>query len=492
MIVPPLRKVTHRPVALVSAGYRRLTVATEDGERTYDRRRDIEAALARLSGHCVFSPGGLAHLRYSTGATSWCLSAWRGKETRMTHVPTGVSVTSLRGTLEDSDDVWGDLQRVLRWLHGYGIGPASISAMSWALWRASLAGEVSIGFDPDVGRAAFYGGRQEVAPAAPDGGGREFRHMVATDIRAAYPHAMASGPSYALSLREVDPTTTIDPSIAGIATARVMVPSDLDYAPLPVRIAPAIIQFQWGLIFGTWPWCELAAAAEVGCEVTVARSYAPRREGDPFGAWWPLAQEGRDLPGASGRLAKAITNSLWGQFAMVGDGRTEVRWTDDEGEDAYAVELPNRSMPHTWCSHIAAETSGRVRTRLLTEGLFGSPVRPVHIDTDGIIVRKSAAKKSGVAFGEWRQTESMARVQVKAPQLYRYTCGHGCGVSHTKWHYKASGLTKSQAPRFFDRHGETATTISYLAEFDANLPPDHVAEIERRRALLDEAAGFGL
>lgn len=497
MKVPPLTRSRFRPVALVAAGHRSLTVATEDGETTYRRARDIDAALARLSGHVVYAPAGLAHLRHSTGATAWTLNAWRGRETRMRHEPSGTTVTSLRGSLSDMSVIWDDLAVVLQWLRSYGVGPGSISSMAWNLWRASLGNQVVIGFDPEVGRAGLYGGRQEVHPS-PEGHPREYRHMVATDIRAAYPHAMASGPPYALSLREVDPETALDPAVSGLAVATVVVPSDLDYAPLPVRVAPAIIQFQWGRLAGVWPWCELHAAAELGCDVSVVRSFAPRREGDIFAAWWPLAQEGRRLPGGAAQLAKAITNSLWGQFGMVGDSRSEVRWSDDAGEIPYSVDLPERMMPHAWCAHIAGETTGRVRRRLLVEGMSGSRVRPVHVDTDGVIVRRSVSPGGDLgvsgdgAVGEWRTKQVMPRLQVKAPQLYRYTCGKGCGVTHTKWHYVASGLTPERAPQFFDRHGATATQISYLAQFDACLPPGHADDVEARRKALAEAQGFGL
>jgi hypothetical protein len=496
MKIPSLGRQRFRPVALVAAGHRSLTVATEAGERTYRKVRDIESALLRLSDHVVYAPAGLAQLRHATGAQSWTLSAWRGRETRMRHEPSGTTVTSLRGSLEDSEDYWGDLAAVLHWLRQYGVAPGSISAMAWSLWRASLAGEVVIGFDPEVGRAGLYGGRQEVHPSAPDGGPREYRHMVASDIRAAYPHAMASGAPYALSLREVDPETALDPAVSGLAVATVVVPSDLPYATLPVRVAPAIIQFQWGRLAGVWPWCELHAAADLGCEVKVVRSFAPRREGDIFGAWWPIAQEGRRLPGTASRLAKAITNSLWGQFGMVGDSRSEVRWSDDAGEVPFSVDLPERMMPHAWCAHVAAETTGRVRKRLLTEGLYDSRSRPVHIDTDGIIVRRGTqlpvCQQATGDEGAWRDKTDMARVQIKAPQLYRFTCGTGCGLTHAKWHYVASGLTKQQAPGFFRKAGDTATQISYLAQFDSCLPPGHADDVERRRKLLAEAQGLGL
>jgi hypothetical protein len=483
-----LKTFRPKPVALVIPGHRRLAVCTEDGERLAEGKRAVEQALAYLEGHVVYVPRSLQAMKYTTGATSWTLSTWRGRETRMTYNPTGLAFTSLRGVLEESTEPWQDLQTCLRWLRGYGVAPASLSSMAWSLWRASLPGEVTIGFDPDIGRSALFGGRQEISEP------REYAHMVSADIRAAYPFSMASGGDYALSLRSVSPQTVLDPSVAGLARCRVVVPTDLPYAPLPVRIAPQIIQFQRGMIRGTWPWRELAAARELGCEVSVDQCWAPRRTADLFGSWWPIAQEGRRLPGAAAMMAKSILNSLWGQFGMVGDDRAEIRWTDDKGETPYNLPLEERKMPHEWTAHIAAETTGRVRTRTLTEGMYGSTYRPVHVDTDGIIVRRSAPVPSpaGDAPGQWRVKERMARVQIKAPQLYRFTCGKGCGVTHIKWHHVASGVGPGAAPEFWRRQGQTGTGISHLARFDTCLPPGHHADVERNGALRSEAYGLGV
>ena len=469
VIVEPLRRFTRRPVALLDPGHRQLTVTTEDGIRTASGARDVEELLAGLSGHVCYAGSGLARFRWTTPATSWTLNAWRGRETRIEHVPTGVTVSSLRGTLDGSHDPYGDLSRVLGWLRGYGVGPGSVSGMAWNLWRASLPGEVAIGFDPEIGRSALYGGRQEAREA------RTYQAMVSADIRGAYPHAMASAHPYALSLRPVSAETALDPSVSGLAEATVHVDTDMPYAPLPVRIAQHLIQFQWGTVRGVWPWCELAAAQAVGATVIVHRSWAPRRTADLFTSWWPMAEEGRALEGAAGNLAKAISNSLWGQFGMIGDDRTTTLWADPAGKVPSTVDQEARILPHSWTAHVAAETTARVRSRIVTEGLYGSQFSPVHVDTDGIIIRKSAEVPCpcGDGPGQWRIKERMAKVDIRAPQLYRYTCGRGCGVAHAKWHYVASGLTASQAPEFFRREGHRGTTISYLAQFDQVLSPAH-------------------
>ena len=192
-------------------------------------------------------------------------------------------------------------------------------------------------------------------------------------------------------------------------------------------------------------------------------------------------------------MAKAISNSLWGQFGMIGDDRGEVRWADAGGQHPYHLGLDDRNMPHAWTAHIAAETTGRVRARIAEEALQLATYAPVHIDTDGIIVRKSAPLPSptGDAPGEWRVKDRMPKVDIRAPQLYRYTCGKGCGVSHAKWHHVASGMSAGAAPEYFRKHDHLTTRISYLATFDRVLPPGHSDDRETRDLDLTELVGLG-
>ena len=462
MKIGPLTKPTVRPVAILQPGHRTLEVTTTTGTTMHKGARACAEALAALSGHVCYVLTHLSDLIHTTGALSWECHLWRGRETRMTHVPSGTNVGTLRGTLNHSLDPFADLSLVLDWLSGEGVPAGSIPAMAWNLWRSTLTDSLQLGFDPETGQQALYGGRQEAPRPA------EHTNMVNFDIRAAYPVAMASRP-YALGLRTAHPKSNLDPAAAGIAEAIVKVDDAMPYAPLPVRLAPGMISFQHGLVQGYWPWCELAAAKALGCDVKVLRMWAPRREAHLFDRWWPIIAEGRRLPGAAGVLAKAVANSTWGQFGMVATERALRSWTSDTGAMHVDVPQEDRQMPHEWTAHIAAETTARIRTRLLTEGLYGN-CRPVYMDTDGVIVPEGSTlpDDSGDGPGQWRVKASMPKVDIRGPQLYRWTCGSECGVAHAEWHYNCAGVPDEQAPEVFARSSQ-GPSIDWSRSF---APPD--------------------
>ncbi len=396
---------------------------------------------------------------------------------------------------------WEALSEVLNWLREYGVPPGSIASMSWNLFRASLSAPVQIGFDPIVARTGFYGGRQE-ARVQTDAHGRAkvYSHMVSADIRSAYAHSMASVP-YGLSLRPMSPTTTLDPSVPGLAEARVDVPPDMPFGPLPVRLSSNMIQFQKGPIHGVWPWVELDAARNLGCDVRIDRSWGPRATLDLFGPWYRMVASADLLgPGAT-TLAKAVRNSLWGQFAMSGEERGMLRWADDRGNCEIHIDKEPRKMPHAWTTHIAAETTARVRARLLAEGLYGGDSRgwPVHADTDGVVVRKSRELPSpqGGDPGHWRVKAAMRRVDIRAPQLYRWQCPD-CSDGgptmtrlgkHPPWHYVAAGVPEGSARQVFERDGSPPTPVAHRSVFDVCLPGVHSQETELIRKLMAEARG---
>jgi hypothetical protein len=480
MDIEPLSSYAAKPYALLVPGNRELYVSTVNGTSRFASKRDVVNALAKLKGHVCYVPNGLSRLKYTTGATDWVLTTWRGRDVKMTHTPTGVTVTSLRGVLDGAPDQFAALDETLGWLREYGIGPASLATMSWNLLRASLGHSLTIGFDHAISRPAFYGGRQGIESP------NVYRNMVAFDIRAAYPAAMSSRP-VALSLKKVDATTHLDPTESGIAKARVRVPKDLKYPPLPVRVDTYAICFQTGDIEGSWTWCELDAAAKLGCEIEILESYAPRRTFDLFGPWWQLAQTGRELSPAAAKLSKAIANSTWGQFAMTGEGRQEVQWCDDKGDEPFYVDCPSRSMPHQWAVHIAAEVTSRVRVQTLTEGLYGMNGPAIHVDTDGLIgyADNVTPLNVGSNFGQWSVKEKMDVLEIRAPQLYRFR-----RPERNDWKYVASGMTARQAAYVFSKSQET-TSVAYLSYTDTVLPTCDASDVGAVNHYLQQAKKLG-
>jgi len=480
--IEPITSYKKKNHALLTPGNRELLVETVNGSQRFSGKRDIELALLQLKGYVCYVSSGLQRMKATTGATEWVLNTWRGREVKMTHTPSGVVVTSLRGTLEMATDTFSALTETLTWLSSYAIAPGPISSMSWNLLRASMNQTITIGFDYNISGPAFFGGRQQIQQPG------TYRDMKSLDIKAAYPSAMAARP-VALSLREVAASTTIDPEIPGLARAIVNVPEWLEYPPLPVRVDTNAIQFQWGKLEGTWTWVELAAAQALGCDVEILKSWAPRRTFDLFGPWWELAQEGRELSRPAANLAKAIANSTWGQFAMKGDQRSEIQWVDDRGNIPFEIETPTRIMPHQFAVHVASEVTSRVRVQTLIEGMYAIKTPSIHVDTDGIIVdnKSTLPANFGPGFGEWNIKAEMKTIDVRGPQFYRYQV-----PGSSDWHYVASGMNESQAAAMYLRNQTVSTHISYLAYNDACLPPANAHDQETINRLLSQYHSLGV
>ena len=467
MIITPLRPQKMRPVALLAPGFREVTINTTDGVTRHAGANRVHAALKKIEDHVVYVASGLRSLLHTTGAQCWTAEVWRGRAVSMSLDGTNLKVSSLRRTLgEDGgeEERFSTLLEVLSLLSDQGVKPGSLSSMSWNLWRSTLTSPVEIGFNPQVALEGFFGGRK--GSSAP----HNYVDQVSVDMKSAYPQAMVSRP-LALSLRQVSASTVLDPEVSGLARVRVVVPEDLAFAPLPVRLGPDVIQWRHGVVEGVYPWGEVVAARALGCEVEVLRCWSPLEERDLFSAWWRLVGGARSnaSPGAV-KIVKALSNLVWSGFALNGEDSALVRWLDDFGDETTMVAKTPVKLPQRSTVHVAAEISSRVRVRILLEGLYGDYEPPVHIDTDGIIVSSaSAARRRLVAPPDWRTKVEMSVCEIKAPQLYRYQCGDRCGRDHSLWHYVASGTPRSQASQLFETH--PGFSISYHG-LDMVLP-DH-------------------
>jgi len=438
----------------------------------------LRDALTELEGFRVYCTTGVTALRHLTDSRAWTVQVWKGRAASMRLDGTRVVIGNLRGVLDSSPDPWGDLTTFLAWVQRRGVNPASIGTMSVNLWRSTLDSPLEFDSDPRDITPAMYGGRQEAVPG-------NYRHLAHYDLRAAYPHSMAGRP-YATTLRHVRVSPSFDSAEPGVGRASVTVPPDLRWGPLPLRPEsfPDVVLYPTGdTLEGSWPLVELHLARELGCRVYVHEAWLPHDYCRPFDAWWRLMQQGRRLPGEAGTLAKMCANTLWGTFAMEG-ALSEWKWRTKHGTDTpRAVTIPDgrRNLPHARTRHLAVETTGRVRARLYREGLLASTVPPLHVDTDGIIVRGSAPcpEPAGERPGQWRLKFSTRYCEIRAPQTYRYTCGHGCGLTHLRWHYVSAGRTMAEAREHW--HNDVGSITSSMVIGGEAVPMN--TTVERREAL---------
>jgi hypothetical protein len=463
VLVKPLRNQNQRPFALLTPGPQSLLVMTSIGESTEARgARRCANVLEKLAQHktMCYTAGRMADMRLTTGATHWEADVWRGQATRMRPDNIPLAISSLRSVVSDCDDPFTELSGALSWLADQGLKPASLSSMAWALWRSTLNKPFQANFQAKVGRAALYGGRQMAEVG-------NWSNQVQVDIQGAYPFAMKQAP-YASTLMEVDPSTSLESDLPGLARAQVFVPPELHTPPLPRRLDRSIIRWEWGHVEGTWTWRELAMAKLAGCDVTVLRCWAPLDLVAPFDAWFDIQGEGRNLTHGS-KIIKSLSTQLWGLFGMAADDTAVCRWLDDNGEHPVLVSRQPRHTPHEGLAHIAAETSSRVRERMFSELSLLSHA-PSHVDTDGFIVPSGTVLPTnlGLGAGQWRVKSSMVRIEVRGPQVYRYTCSSSCGRDHPLWHYSTAGVPLHLAPRLFD--GLDKTLNVSVRDHDAVLP----------------------
>ena len=480
MIISPLKPQKTRPVALIVPGWRSVRVISDRGDESAHGPTRVWQLLKSIEHHVTYVPSNLKSLAHSTGATHWTVDVWRGRASTMRLDGTTLKVSSLRRTLPaelDAVDQYETLMEVIDWLSDQGVAPGSVSSMAYRLWRSTLSAPLEIGFDPKVSRRALFGGRK--GAAAP----MHYRDQVSVDISRAYPSSMNARP-YGGLMREVSKETRIDPEVAGLAEISAFVPDELAFPTLPVRLGPSMIQWRHGEIQGVYTWGEIAAAASLGCRVDVRRVWAPATEIDPFAKWWRLMQSSIEiLPAHSHVLAKALSNMVWSSFAMTANDTESIRWSDDYAEHATRVARAPRRMPQANTVHLAAETSSRVRVRMLLEGLYGDREAPIHLDTDGMIVSAASAKRraKGTKLGDWREKIVMDSVDLRAPQLYRYDCGRRCGDDHSHYHYVAAGTPSRDAAKLFDEHPGFQVSFSGIDSVVASastLTPEQIRRYE--------------
>ncbi len=176
---------------------------------------------------------------------------------------------------------------------------------------------------------------------------------------------------------------------------------------------------------GTWAWPELRDALQHGARILQVKESWLHLGGRPlFEEWWQAVQEGRELKGLAGQLAKMTGNALLGRFAMDlrHAGERTIR-SKAKGKTVQSRTVPKRAGP--WPAHDLAETVvGSVRGRLYTAmSLAGDRLLSTH--TDGIWTHQLDVDEVAVALPGWRLKQHARRLDLLSPQMMRYLTPRG-------------------------------------------------------------------
>lgn len=195
-------------------------------------------------------------------------------------------------------------------------------------------------------------------------------------------------------------------------------------------------------IQGVWTWEELRGAQQHGCKVTMIAGWhhaSPIRS--PFSDWWSAIQEGRNMEGLAGVLAKVTGNALWGMFALDPTirGKRSIHYKPTRNRKVQIRDLRRNSYPIP-AIDLAEIVAGRVRARLWEAmQACGDDLLCAH--TDGLWAYE------GVSVGpEWRAKEHARRLQLLSPQHMRWWAP---GRARPMTMY--SGVPYEQADESFER-----------------------------------------
>lgn len=408
----PENRATRKPVGLIAAGAAGVRILTAAGDRWADAGDSARKLIADHAGVNLFSLSPFRSIRNATGSEGWILHRWN-RESTVWQSLDGVKVRGTRRIFLGlrPEDAIEALLRIDRQAADYGVTLGSWSSMSMQLWRATLPEPVALA-GRDVGKLGFFGGRKELR--------REYRGLVLSnvaevDMRAAYPAAMLAGPF---------PTRLVQrsPSIVdvGISRARVVLPPS-PWAQLPERRRGRVIRWESGReIEGWWPNVELRAAAAGGAKVTPLETWTGVRFVEPFVGWGGAVERLRgDDP--AGRWWKGVSNALYGVFAMERQ-RGELLTMGPDEKVVSRTEVPGRKARRASAAYVASIVAGRVRAKLLIEGLErGWSQAAIQTDTDGVMMvggELPPATREVPQLGEWRVKRIMPKVILRAAQAW--------------------------------------------------------------------------
>lgn len=341
------------------------------------------------------------------------------------------------------------------WLCGYGAAPGgSLGGSGLSLVKATLEHPLwtAVGELPPV--RFVLGGRQELGP---QGAPAVYRGPLAhLDMRAAYAKALGelryggrwlrAGARYPLELEQAGKLLFIN--------AQVEIP-EAELGPLPERprserglfaaLLNPVVYPTARTLQGTWTIEELDEAEAAGCKIKRVLEiwlHTPGYHERPFAPWWEAIQQGRELAGFGGVLAKATGNATWGMFAVRRHGRRQLlrRSREPGGRSVreWSAPLPARGNPSLRAPDLAESITGRVRAEL-HRGMRLAGEQLICAHTDGLWAFE------GVAVPGWRRKLSGRELRLLNPQAFAWTDKDGTVE------YVVAGVPAWRAEEHFER-----------------------------------------
>lgn len=354
-----------------------------------------------------------------------------------------------------SEDNLRSLCRWRDWLYEYRALPATMGGSSMSLLRARVARVLVCSKQWDTKRIVqSAGGRITLGP---NGRGSFSGQIVHWDLPAAYATQIGtlryggmwrSDPNH--SIIHLD--TLVETGAPVFVRAQAYIPKSLTFGPLCRRYRKPLHPFRAQMMLytgeryptgctmqGWWTWEELQSARAVGCSVKILDVWhhaSPPKS--PFVRWWEAVQEGRELQGLSGLLAKTTGNALWGNFAFdpAVRGKKSIHSRTASGFTSRHPRILPRIVN---AIELAEVVAGRTRAKLYDAMVeMGDDLICAH--TDGFWARADNGREPS---GEWRVKETAHRIDVLSPQNLRYHTG---GRKHVIY----SGVPMEQAEAAFD------------------------------------------
>lgn len=357
---------------------------------------------------------------------------WRPSQTDNDDWP--VSIMQLPFPESDAEKQLAGLVEWRDWLVSCGASPrASLGSAAWSLLRASLKAPLWTGVGQVPPIRFTLGGRIELGP----GGVGEYMGAEHWDFRAAYAHTLGTlqyGGRWYKATRKPDRVMAIrqlERGATGFVRAQITIPS-MSSGPLPERpphsrgslsgLIP--INYPHGTTMqGIWTWQEVQSALTAGCKLgRVLDVYIHLTPDDdrrfPFADWWLRVQDGRQMKGFAGLLAKATGNALWGQFSLVPSGRRQILsyYRSHTGQAKRYIRNVPKPGQRPGAPDLTETITGRVRAKAFQFMTWaGDQLLSVHTDGGWVDTARLDTAPRGM-----RLKQEAEKIQLLNAQTMRY------------------------------------------------------------------------